>query len=75
MMADFEKFADGNCRVNVGQESVHVCKLYGPTIFADLTVTPVMDGDDAYWLVLRDGKEWCRIPAQLDEDFEGEGIE
>lgn len=66
-MADFEKLDDGSTRVNIGYDTVHVCKLYGPTIFADLTIKA--DADGACWIVYRGDKEWCRIPAQLDEDF------
>lgn len=71
-MADFEKLNDGTYRVNCGYETIHLCKLYGPTIFADLTIKTVLDDDDAYWIVYRDEKYFCRIPAQLDEDFEEE---
>lgn len=70
-MADFEKLNDGTHRVNVGYETLHICKLYGPTIFADLTVVSI-SGEDACWIVYRNGKEWCRIPAQLDEEFADE---
>jgi hypothetical protein len=69
-MADFEKLGDGRVRVNVGREEVVISKLYGPMIFADIAIRPVMEGDDAYWLVMRNGKEWCRIEAQVDGDFE-----
>lgn len=69
-MADLEKRADGSFCVNVGGEELTIRKLYGPTIFADFTVRATFVGDDAYWLVLRDGKEFCRIPAQLEGDFE-----
>jgi hypothetical protein len=69
-VADFEKLDDGTFRVNVGYCTVHLCKLYGPMIFADLTIKAVNEGDDAYWIVYRDDKEWCRIPAQMDGDFE-----
>ncbi len=69
-MADFEKLEDGTFRVNTGYETVHICKLYGPTIFADLTVKAVVEADGAYWIIYRDGKEWGRIPAQMDCDFE-----
>jgi len=66
-MADFEKLADGRFRVNVGHCEVTICKLYGPTIFADLKVKP--DPESGWWIVWRNGVEWCRIPGQLDSDF------
>lgn len=77
-MADFEKLNDGSHRVNVMTgEVVVISKLYGPTIFADISVKAVLDNspDEAYWIVYRGDKEWCRIPAQLDEDFDDDGEE
>jgi hypothetical protein len=68
-MADTEKLRDGTLQVNMGYESVRLAKMYGPTIFADLTVQSCVEGDRAEWIIYRDGVEWVRIPAQLDSDF------
>ena len=60
-------------RVEIGTECVVIDKVFGPTIFVDLRITP--DIERAEWLIERatgpEGiyVEWCRIPGQMDLDF------
>jgi len=51
--------------------TVTLQKMFGPTIFADLRITP--DLDRGGWIVerfgLEDYEEYALIPAQIDGDF------
>lgn len=59
--------------VETGMSPVVVRKLYGPTVFVDLRITP--DIERTEWVIERatgpDATfvEWVRIPGQMDLDF------
>lgn len=57
--------------IHVGNgQQLKIIKMFGPSIFLDIRVTSAGD----HWLIEREFPksgwvEWCRIPAQLEEDF------
>lgn len=62
---------DGRIELGYGYPIV-LDKMFGPTIFAQLRVTAVIEREG--WVIeraVRDGwMELCVIPAQTDQDFE-----
>lgn len=59
--------------VITSEKPVIIEKLYGPTIFMDLMIE--IDTQTVEWVVYRhlaaeQWIEWCRIPGQMDEDFD-----
>lgn len=63
-----------NVRVNVGYQTVELCKLYGPLVFADIRVRA--EWKTCEWVIERlpidSTDQWvevARIPGQLDEEF------
>lgn len=60
--------------VEIGYDDVVIVdKLYGPTIFANLRVR--QDRDRCEWIIerqwIKTGEwiEWCRMPAQIEQEF------
>ena len=60
-------------KIEIGGETIEIEKLFGPTIFANLRITPDIERG---WVIERkrinDGKwiEWCVIPAQINNEFD-----
>lgn len=54
-------------------DTVVIDKLYGPLIMANLRITAC--AEECCWIIEREWIEtskyieWCRIPAQLEEEF------
>lgn len=67
-MANFEVQEDGTNVVNIGYETVVIDKMIGPTGFAPITVTA--DNKTYCWIVECRDIEVCRIPAQLEGDYQ-----
>ncbi len=59
-------------RVMIGYTPVVLEKLFGPLIFMSLRIRP--HAETCEWIIERSNKdgwqEFCRIPGQLDSDFE-----
>lgn len=60
-------------KVEIGSHnSVIIDKLFGPTIFADLRITPDCERGwviERKWIKTGMFIEWCVIPAQIDREF------
>jgi len=58
--------------IEIGTQRVVIDKMFGPTIFAMLRITPDIE---CGWVIerkwIKNGAwiEWCVIPAQIDEEF------
>lgn len=54
-------------------ETLIIDKLYGPTVFAELRITPDASRGwviERQWASDSEWIEWCVIPAQIDQEFD-----
>ena len=58
------------------QHRVIVDKMFGPTVFVPLRITPDLERGwviERMWASSSDWIEWCTIPAQIDQEFTEDG--
>lgn len=64
-------------KIEIGsQHNVVIDKMFGPTIFTPLRITPDLDRGwiiERLWFSSGDWIEWCVIPAQIDQEFTEDG--
>lgn len=62
-------------KIEIGSgDVVEIDKLFGPTIFADLRITADFESGswiiERMWIATGQYIEWCRIPCQIEQEFE-----